>query len=274
MAALCAFCTVTAQKPGNTNNAAVPGTPDAGQTTSGGAFVQQQPPQPSPPLLAGGTSGIPSGPSRIVFQAICATDPGAAIAFGGEAGWSAPPAVPVTPKLSALSFAGNATNPASPVCFTNTGTLTVRTLMLAARGDAVDLATLADAPDTARLRLISDGSRQTEPGTVEQSLTRQFLPGCWRVVALDFESPAVLAGITFGGSAGRPEWFRNWRGEVAEIVGFDAPPGADLRAGVANYLALRWGFGGYPAASAQRDAAVAAGLRHYGLVWNLVLFLR
>jgi len=34
----------------------------------------------------------------------------------------------------------------------------VQALMLVTRGDAADLATLVDAPETARLRLISDGS--------------------------------------------------------------------------------------------------------------------
>ena len=41
----------------------------------------------------------------------------------------------------------------------------VQTLMFATRGDSADLATFLDAPETARLRLISDGSHQTEPSS-------------------------------------------------------------------------------------------------------------
>ena len=278
MAVLCAYCTVVAQKPANVNNSAA--SPHTGQP-AGGAVAQQQQAQPAssstqPPLPAtqGGPSGVQSEPSRVVLQATLAADPGVAAAFSGEPGWSLPAAVPATPELSALSFAGNATNPVSPVCFSNVAAVTVQTLMLVTRGDAADLATLVDAPETARLRLVSDGSRQTEPGAAELSLTRQFIPQQWQVVAVDFESPADLTEMFFGGTAGRPAWNRGWRGEIAEIVGFNTPPDADVRAGVANYLSIRWGLAPrYPASPEQRQAAIDAGLS-YGLVWGSVLFLR
>jgi len=225
------------------------------------------------PATQGGPSGVQSEPSRIVLQATLAADPGVAAAFSGEPGWSLPAAVPATPKLNALSFAGNATNPVSPVCFSNIAAVTVQTLMLVTRGDAADLATLADAPETARLRLVSDGSRQTEPGAAELSLTRQFIPQQWQVVAVDLESPADLTEMFFGGTAGRPAWNRGWRGEIAEIVGFNTPPDADVRAGVANYLSIRWGLAPHPASPEQRRAAIDAGLS-YGLVWGSVLLLK
>ena len=47
-----------------------------------------------------------------------------------------------------------------------------------------------------------------------------------------------------------------------------------MRAGVANYLAIRWGAGARPATPEQRAAAVAAGLRHGGIVWRSALFLK
>lgn len=277
MAVLCVYCTVVAQKPANVNSTAA--SPHTGQPT-GGAVAQQQQAQPAspstpPPLPAtqGGPSGVQSEPSRIVLQATLAADPRVAAAFSGEPGWSLPAAVPATPKLNALSFAGNATNPVSPVCFSNIAAVTVQTLMLVTRGDAADLATLVDAPETARLRLVSDGSRQTEPGAAELSLTRQFIPQQWQVVAVDFESPADLTEMFFGGTAGRPAWNRGWRGEIAEIVGFNTPPDADVRAGVANYLSIRWGLALHPASPEQRRAAIDAGLS-YGLVWGSVLLLK
>ena len=196
------------------------------------------------------------------------------MAFTNETGWCLPLAVPVTPQLSALSFVGNATNPASPVCFSNTDSITVQTLMFATRGEAADLATLADAPETARLRLVSDGIRQTEPTPAEQSLTLQFIPLQWQLVAVDFGSPANLPEMFFGGTAGRPVWNRCWQGELAEVVGFNTPPDAELRAGVANYLAIRWGLGPHPASPSQRRAAIEAGLEHYGLVWGSLFLLR
>ncbi|MGI6391112.1 MAG: hypothetical protein ACOX7Q_13105 [Kiritimatiellia bacterium] len=216
MAVLCVYCTVVAQKPTNVNSTAA--SPHTGQP-AGGAVAQQQQAQPAspstqPPLPAtqGGPSGVQSEPSRIVLQATLAADPRVAAAFSGEPGWSLPAAVPATPRLNALSFAGNATNPVSPVCFSNVAAVTVQTLMLVTRGDAADLATLVDAPETARLRLVSDGSRQTEPGAAELSLTQQFIPQQWQVVAVDFESPADLTEMFFGGTAGRPAWNRGWRG--------------------------------------------------------------
>lgn len=272
MAVLCAYCTVVAQKPSNVNNTATAVLPDTGQLT-GGVVVQQQRTQPSISLTQGEQLSLQSEPSRIVLQATFVTDPRVMVCFNNEPGWCSPLAVPVTPTLSALSFTGNATNTASPVCFSNTETVTVQTLMLATRGDAADLATLADAPETARLRLVSDGSLQTEPGPVEQSLTQQFVPEQWQIVAVDFDAPVYLAGMTFGGSAGRPEWCRNWRGEISEIVGFDRLPDADIRAGVANYLAIRWSLASYPASPGQRLAAINAGL-DYGLVWGSVLFFK
>jgi hypothetical protein len=185
----------------------------------------------------------------------------------------APAAVPATPKLNALSFVACGTNIPSPICFANTSTVTVQTLILATRGDSSDLATLIDAPGTARLRITAADGQEAEMSLTERSLTEQFRPGQWLAVGIDFETPANLSGLFFGGSAGRPEWSRNWRGEIAEIVGFNTQPDSDVRAGVANYLAIRWGFGGYPATQAQRQAAAGAGL-HYGSVWGTVLFIR
>lgn len=272
MTVLCAYCTVIAQKPSNVNNIATAVLPNTGQLTDG-VVVQQQLTQPSLSLTQGEPLSVQSEPSRIVLQATFSTDPRVMVSFNNEMGWCLPLAVPVTPKLSALSFAGNATNPASPVCFSNTETVTVQTLMLATRGDAADLATLLDAPETARLWLISDGSQQTEPGAVEQSLTQQFIPQQWQLVAVNFVMPINLSEMVFGGTAGRPVWNRGWRGEIAEIVGFNTPPDADIRAGVANYLAIRWGLGPNPASPEQRQTAIDAGL-DYGLVWGSVLFLK
>jgi len=273
MAVLCAYYTVTAQKPSNVNSNAPAASPENAQQSAGGnALPQQQSalsalPPPGEPLNA------QYGPARIILQATLSADPRATAAFSGEPGWSLPAAVPVTPKLSALSFACDATNPVSPVCFSNTETVTVQTLMLATRGDAADLATLVDAPETARLRLVPDGRRQTEPSAAEESLTRQFVPGRWQLVTVDFETPANLTEMFFGGTAGRPVWNRGWQGEIAEIVGFDTPPDADIRAGVANYLSIRWGLASSPASPAQRQAAIDAGL-DYGLAWGSMLFLR
>lgn len=276
MAVFCAYCTVTAQKPTNVTGGAASALPTTGTLAGASAVLRQ----PDPPPLAlsedepqGEPLSVQAEPVRIVFQATFATDPRAVAAFTNEPGWSAPLAVAVTPALGALSFAGGATNPASPVCFSGTEAVTVQTLMIAARGEAADLATLVDAPETARLRLIHDGGQPVATSAVEQSLTDQFIPQQWQLVAVDFGTPAPLAGLFFGGTAGRPAWDRRWRGELAEVVGFSAPPDAELRAGVANYLSIRWGLGSHPATPEQRAAAISAGLR-YGLVWGSVLIVK
>jgi len=84
-----------------------------------------------------------------------------------------------------------------------------------------------------------------------------------------------LSSLAFGDTAGRPVWSRLWRGPIAEAVCFGAPPSADVRAGVANYLAARWSFRSplYRATPAQRQAAIDAGL-HYGVAWGTVLIVR
>jgi hypothetical protein len=225
------------------------------------------PPQPSdnpaapPPQL----SGTPAAPARAVLQSARAADARAAAAFAGQPGWMPPAAVDVTPKLAALSFDGAGPVIPSPVCSTNLPDVSVRVVALAARGGVSDLATLVEASEAARLRAAPEGFPAPEMTAAERSLAGQFSPGRWRAVAVDFSRDVPLAGGGFGGSAGRPEWARNWRGEIAEVVCFDAPPDADTRAGVAHYPALRWRIAGVPpATAAQRQAASDAGL-HSGL---------
>lgn len=285
MAVLCAYCTVKAQKPGNANSGGGGGT-NAPQMTAqqqnGGSDTSTSVDGTARQEAAqSGTRDAPqaallsasSEPSRVVFQSTPAYDPRATAAFGAEPGWGMPAAVPATPKLSAVSFAGGGTNTPSPVCFADTATVNVQTLIIATRGDPADLATLVDAAGTARLRITAAEGQESEMSAAERSLTEQFRAGQWLAVGIDFEAPTNLPGLFFGGSAGRPEWSRNWLGEIAEIVGFDTPPDADVRAGVANYLAIRWGFGGHPATPEQRQAAISAGL-HYGLVWGSVIILK
>ena len=169
----------------------------------------------------------------------------------------------------------------APVRFTSLPGTRVQTVMLAAQaGSPADLATLIDAPETARLRTARDGGWAfPEMTEMEQSLTAQFFPGQggfisgWVVTEVTFGAPVPLEALRFGGSAGRPEWGRGWWGAIAEAVCFDAPPGVDVRAGVANYLALRWKFGGHPATPAQRKAAIAAGL-NYGVDWATIISIR
>jgi hypothetical protein len=283
MAALCVICTVDAQKPGNVSGGGT-NTPlassqnwnggDVAQPFQNGAPAQQQQAAASGPQ---GSQQEPSaaepGPSRVVFQAALAHDPGAVPAFAGEPGWTTPAVVPATPKLGALSFGGTGPGVPSPVCFTNLPEVSVQTVVLATRGSAVDLATLVDAPETARLRIAPDGFPAPGMTAAERVLTEGLIPGQWQIAEIDFSGPAPLASLFFGGTAGRPEWQRNWRGEIAEIVCFGTPPNADVRAGVANYLSIRWGVGGHPATPAQRTAAVATGLR-YGLVWGTSVILK
>ena len=163
--------------------------------------------------------------------------------------------------------------PDYPVCFTNNPGLLVQTVMLAVIGDAADLATLIDAPETARLRIVPDGAAEPAMTAQERSLTAQFVPAQWLVAEVDFDAPVPLGSLFFGDTAGRPLWERGWQGGIAGIVCFDAPPDADVRAGVANYLSLRGEFRGYPATYAQKKAAIAAGL-NYGLVWGTLIIVR
>jgi hypothetical protein len=216
----------------------------------------------------------PAAPARVVLQSTLAADARAAAVFAGQPGWAPPASNAVTPKLRALSFDGAGPGIPSPVCFTNLPGAAVRTVILAARGSAADLATLVDAPETARLRIAREGGAEPGMTAAERSLAEQFSPGQWRVFEIGFSRDTPLAGLFFGGSAGRPEWARNWRGEIAEAVCFGAPPDADTRAGVAHYLALRWGIAGVPpATAAQRQAAAGAGL-HCGLVWATVFIVK
>ena len=302
MAALCAVCTVVAQKPENVNGGDSNASSRAvslplngvGGNLSGQSHASSQQPQQGvasvPQDDGAGTTGPqgapPSGPSRIVLQSTLATDPRAALAFSGEPGWAAPAAapaaVPVTPKLAVLSFAdvGGMGCP-SPVRFPGMTNIAVSTVLLVARGEAVDLATLIDGQEIARLRVMPAGCPEWSPVTgLERALTEAVVTrwwwevsGQWNVLEIDFGAPADLGWLFFGGTAGRPAWLRNWRGEIAELAAFNAPPDADTRAGVANYFSIRWGFGGYPATSAQRVAAMAAGL-DYGIVWGTALIIK
>ena len=297
MAALCAVCTVTAQKPSNANGGGsnapsqtvaqplngMGGNPLSGQGQSSSQQSQQgvaSAPQDGGSGTAGSQGAAPFGPSRIVLQSTLAIDPRAIPAFTGEPGWTVPTAAPVTPKLVALSFGDGGADCPSPVYFPCMTNITVSTVMLAARGSLADLATLIDAPETARLRVMPEWCPEPPDITmIERALTEAVTPGRWeepgrwKVLEVDFAEPAELSELFFGGAAGRPDWLRNWRGEIAELVAFDAPPDGATRAGVANYFSIRWGFGGYPATSAQRTAAIAAGL-NYGIVWGSVLILK
>ena len=243
--------------------------PDPAAAEAYGAAVSAQIPQQPPPLLL-----EVSASARIVLQAALAADLGVSVAFPDEPGWGAPAAVPAGRGLAALSFGGEGLDIPSPVRFTNMPGVVAQTVILAARGGLADLATLVDGPETARLRAAPEGSPEPEMTGMERALTDALLPGQWQVIEVDFAQPADLSALFFGGSAGRPAWRRNWRGEIAEAVVFDVPPGGDVRAGVANYLAIRWGAGARPATPEQRAAAVAAGLRHGGIVWRSALFLK
>ena len=177
---------------------------------------------------------------------------------------------------SPLAFSGGA-----PVNFTNPPGILVQTIMLATKADAADLATLMDVTDPysmefARLRFAAaGGGAAPEMSATEQSLADQFDPGQWRVVALDLPGPVPLDALHFGNSAGRAAWQREWRGGIKEVVCFSAPPNEDIRAGTANYLAVRWRFAGWPytATPAQRQTAIDAGL-NYGVVWATVIIVR
>jgi hypothetical protein len=296
MAALFLSCTIDAQKPGNAGGGGTNTSPAAVQSQGGGGGPQPLPdgapaqrrvretaaPDGAPGFppemqAASGASGAPDAPDappRVVFQATLAPNPEAVPVFAGEPGWEAPAALPVTPKLSALSFAGEGPDVPSPVCFTNFPGVAVHAVILVTRGGAADLATLVDAPEPARLRFAPAGWPAPAMTASERALTERFVPGQWQATGVDLDRLVPLEALFFGGSAGRPEWRRNWRGEIAEIVCFDAPPGGDLAAGVAHYLALRWGIAGVPPATpAQRAAAVNAGLRR-GLAWSSLFFIK
>ena len=214
---------------------------------------------PDPAFESGGNSPPPprggaSGPARVVFQA----------------------------DLSAAFASG------APVCFTNEPDTLVRFIMIAAMADApADLATLVDVTvpyswETARIRAAPEGGPPPRMTAAEASLTGQFLSwagqfeaGQWRVAEIAFDAPVPLHALHFGNSAGLAEWQRHWRGAIKGVVCFGAPPGTDVRAGVANFLALRGGFPGFPykATPAQRQAAIDAGLNH-GLAWSTIITVR
>jgi len=67
MAVLCAYCTVTAQKPQNVNSNAPPALPDMG-TATGGAVLQQQPSMLPLPATSEALPDAPSEPSRSCFR--------------------------------------------------------------------------------------------------------------------------------------------------------------------------------------------------------------
>jgi len=185
----------------------------------------------------------------------------AGVRGGGSAG---PPRVVFQSAVDGTVF---------PARFTDAPGTPVQAVMLAAIGDAADLATLIDAPETARIRIVQEGYAEPAMTAMEQSVTAQFTPAQWLVAEVDFGAPVPLGELFFGNTAGPSQWERVWQGEIAEIVAFSAPPGADVRAGVANYLAVKGKFYGHPATSAQRQAAIEAGL-NYGLVWGTVIIVK
>jgi hypothetical protein len=162
-----------------------------------------------------------------------------------------------------------------PLYFADPQGVMVQTVMIATRASAADLATLADAPETARIRVAREGGALPGMTAAEEALTAQFRPGEWMAAEIDFADPVPLGSLAFGDTAGLGEWGRRWPGEIAEGVCFGAPPSADVRAGVANYLAVRWKFAGgqYRATAAQRQAAMGAGL-NYGLAWGTFIIVR
>jgi hypothetical protein len=196
------------------------------------------------------TAGMPSLPSRVVFQA-------------------------------KPDFNGGA-----PVNFTNEN-IFVQTVMLATKTEtATDLATLVDVTvpysrEVARLRVAHEGVSAPRMTAAERQLTGQFFSDTgqfttgWVVVEITFGAPVPLDALHFGNTAGRAAWQRGWGGPVREVVCFNTPPCGDVRAGVGNYLAVRWGFAGYPytATLAQRQAAVDAGL-NYGVAWGTLILVR
>jgi len=277
MVVLCAYCTVKAQKPSGTEGG---GTNAPQETAQQASAVSRLPSSPNGTRTStdadealSGSRTASAGPSRIVFQSTLASDPSAVPVFIGEPGWITPAAVSAIPKLNALSFDGAGPDIPSPVCLTNATNAAVQTVVLAVRGNAADLATLVDAPVTARIRIAAEGCPEPDMTAAERALTVSLTPGQWQVAEVDFDLPAGLPEVFFGGSAGRPEWLRNWRGEIAEVVAFNTTPDEDARAGVANYLAVRWGIGGYPANARQRQAAIDAGL-NYGSTWGTLLFFK
>ena len=191
----------------------------------------------------------------------------------GEAGPQRLPAVPA--GQGRIVFQSSVGGAGFPVWFGNAPDTAVQSVIVATMASAADLATLIDAPETARIRVAQEGGALPGMTAAEESLTAQFRPDTWMVAEVDFESPVPLASLAFGDTAGRPQWERRWRGQIAEIVCLDAPPSADVRAGVANYLAARWGFRGpqYGATAAQRQAAIDAGL-NYGVVWGTLIIVR
>jgi hypothetical protein len=213
---------------------------------------------------------IPDGNTPQQVGAGVPASPGAGRSVPGEP--QAGRSLPSAPSRVVFQSAITTTN--FPVCFTNPPGAAVQTIMLSTRADAADLATLVDAPETARIRVAQDdGWTLPEMSAVEQSLTAQFVPAQWLVAEVDFEQPVPLDSLRFGDTAGRPEWGRRWLGEIKGVVCFDAPPGADVRAGAASWLAVRGKFGGYPSTHAQRQAAVEAGL-NYGVDWATVIIIR
>ena len=215
-----------------------------------------------------------SAASRVVFQACPATDARFVAAFQGEPGWEVPAVVTYPQnRMSTVSFTGDSLPLPAPLYAAAASNILVQTVMIAARGAASDLATLLDAQEPVALRVVNDGGSMHATNGNEKRVAATFVAERYRVLQLDFAGPFVLSDLFFGGAAGRPEWRCNWQGEIAEVVGFDQTPGADVLHGTANYLANRWNAGPHPASSAQRAAAKAAGL-DIGDVWMTTIMVR
>lgn len=217
-----------------------------------------------------------SDTARVILQARPATDNRFQILFEDEPGWISPACVPHPRSgMSVASFAANELETPSPLKVFQMTNILVTTLMICARSEAADLSTLIEGATPAMLRVISDGGSMIEHDSDVDidSLADAFIEGRYRVFTVDFAEPVPLSDLFFGGSVGRPEWRRNWQGEIAEIIGFDIAPDTDIHCGTANYLANHCSGGSYPATSKQRAAAKAAGL-YTGSTWMTIIMIR
>ena len=206
---------------------------------------------------------------------------------GGSNGWASAVHAVAVSAVGRARFAASFNFPtngiASPLAFAGAASQEVAHVFVVTRVAALDgfLPTLIDmSPRDLRLRRDRDSGAWAFEGSpncrvsVNGVDTDAFgVSPKFQLVEIDFEPAVGAGGLRLFNSAGRPEWKRNWRGDVGEVVACTEAPTRAQRQCLLNYFHAKWGV---PAAFDVRGVNVigelkAMGVDHGGVFATLVI---
>ncbi len=169
----------------------------------------------------------------------------------------------------AFSAAGG---PASPLAFASNA---VATVFLAVRPalPPTNFAALLEAPGASVTAVPRAAQPAYDPEDaaglsvrVNGELSLAF-PAAPHIVEVDFPGPVPGGELRIGGGSACAAWRQQWRGNVAGVIAFGAPPSESVRQVVRSYLARRHGIAGAfpPPGGGAVLQAMAQGVDLHGL---------